>query len=171
MQLTKLRTEARPRVACVSHRCSQTKQTGGKKWEINWLALQRQGASSNICTWQPPATKGNRGLASPDGSCTTLPPPAFHLLSNPPSPPPAHQTDVFDIYTAFNTSETGDLFRQRPWLEPGLDLDRPPWRPCSSALQWGSKRGKTERGKEGWMSQFSCTFSLADFERRARGRQ
>lgn len=48
--------------------------------------------------------------------------PAFHLLSNPSSPQPAHQTNAFDIYTAFNTSETGDLFRQRPWLEPGLDL-------------------------------------------------
>lgn len=67
-------TGAKPQVVCVSHRCSQTQHTKKNKKQTGWLALQRQGASSNICTWQPPVTKGNRGLASADGSSTTLPP-------------------------------------------------------------------------------------------------
>lgn len=92
--------------------------------------------------------------------------------SLPASRPPqqAHQADAFDIYTAFNTSETGDLFCRRPRLEPSLDLSWPPRWPCSSALnEAGLKSNRGEkREREGW---FSWTFSVADSNRRARGRQ
>lgn len=93
----------------VSHRCSQT------------LLRGRQQAATSA----PGKRQRSRGTGELQrtGFYTILPP---TFLSGSPSPRPAHHTDAFDIYTAFNTSETGDLFCQWPRLVPGLDLGRPP---------------------------------------------
>lgn len=141
-------TGAKPLVVCVSHRCSQTKQTKKNKKKKRKILAGR--GREQAATSAP----GNRQLRRVTGDqlqrMAHLHPslPASHLLSNSPSPQPAHQMDAFDIYTAFNTSETGDLFRQRPWLKPGLDLGWPPWRPCSSALKWGRDEERGAKGKK-----------------------
>lgn len=158
-------TGAKPLVVSVS--CSTPRPPSAphlKKKKKKRLVLQRHGASSNICTWQPPATKGNGGPESVDGSSTN---PPSQLSTSSPTPPPLsqHIRRTRLTFTQLSTLQRQEIYsasgpgwsQASTWASPHDDPVAQPWNEAGlrKRVAWGRGK-KTER--EGWMSRFSWTF-------------